>query len=106
MQLRIKHTTQYDYDVPVDYALQKVRLRPLPSELQEIEDWQIEIEGGKIETSYRDHYGNHVDLVSADIGTRKLIIRRMARSTRMIQPVFSGWSMAAHRSGISHSRRL
>ncbi|MCF3594012.1 transglutaminase family protein [Rhodobacteraceae bacterium LMO-12] len=75
MQLRIKHTTQYDYDVPVDYALQKVRLRPLPSELQEIEDWQIEIEGGKIETSYRDHYGNHVDLVSADIGTRKLIIR-------------------------------
>ena len=75
MHLRIKHTTQYDYDMPVEYALQKVRLRPLPSELQQIEDWQIEIDGGRIETSYLDHYGNHVDLVSADIGTQKLVIR-------------------------------
>ncbi len=75
MQLAIRHITQYDYDMPVDYALQKVRLRPLPSEMQQVDDWQIEIEGGRIETSYRDHYGNHVDLVSADIGTRKLIIK-------------------------------
>lgn len=75
MRLRITHTTQYDYDMPVDYALQKVRLRPASCELQSVEDWQIEIEGGRIETDYRDHYGNHVDLVSAEIGTQKLIIR-------------------------------
>ena len=32
------------------------------------------IEGGQIETSYKDHYANHVDLVSAEKGTQKLKI--------------------------------
>ena len=74
MQLSIRHSTRYDYDQPVDYALQKVRLSPVSSEMQTVADWQIEIEGGRIETSYSDHYGNHVDLVSADIGTKALTI--------------------------------
>ena len=34
MLLNIKHVTRYDYDEPVDYALQKVRLRPLDNPLQ------------------------------------------------------------------------
>lgn len=75
MHLRITHKTQYSYDLPIEYALQKVRLRPITSELQAIEDWKIEIDGGKIEASYIDHYGNHVDLVSASIGTQKLVIK-------------------------------
>jgi len=75
MHLRITHKTQYNYDLPIEYALQKVRLRPVTSDLQNIEDWQLDIEGGKIETSYIDHYGNHVDLVSASVGTQKLIIK-------------------------------
>jgi len=74
MQLTINHATQYDYDQPVEYALQKVRLRPASSPLQEVNDWQLSIDGGRIETHYTDHYGNHVDLVSADIGTRQLTI--------------------------------
>ena len=46
MHLRITHKTQYSYDLPIEYALQKVRLRPITSELQAIEDWKIEIDGG------------------------------------------------------------
>ncbi|QYX56253.1 transglutaminase family protein [Roseovarius sp. SCSIO 43702] len=74
MQLRITHTTQYDYDEPVHYALQKVRLRPTDWPVQEIAEWDLAIEGGRIEASYRDHYGNHTDLVSTDPGATTLRI--------------------------------
>lgn len=74
MRLQIKHVTQYDFEAPVDYALQKVRLRPLPSAMQSVETWDVDVEGGRIEASYLDHYGNHVDLVSADAGGRKLVL--------------------------------
>ena len=74
MKLSIQHKTRYVYDEPVHAALQKVRLRPLDSGLQVVSDWDVEIDGGKVETSYRDHYGNHVDLVSADEGIQELAI--------------------------------
>ncbi|WP_342078290.1 transglutaminase family protein [Yoonia sp. SS1-5] len=74
MQLSIRHTTQYAYDQPVTYTLQKVRLRPLTSDVQTVQDWSLQIDGGKVEASYTDHYGNHVDLVSADPGTGGLTL--------------------------------
>jgi transglutaminase-like putative cysteine protease len=74
MQLRISHKTQYDYDQPVDYSLQKVRLRPLSSAMQDVADWSVTVQGGKVETSYVDHYGNHTDLVSIAPGARSLTI--------------------------------
>ncbi len=74
MQLTIKHTTEYAYQNPVEFALQQVKLRPLESALQMVTAWDLEIDGGKIETSYRDHYGNHVDLVSATRATQSLSI--------------------------------
>ena len=83
MQLQIRHTTTYQYDQPVDYALQKVRLRPLNSTLQDVHDWSLTVDGGKVETSYRDHYGNHTDLVSITPGATQLkIIAEGAATTR------------------------
>lgn len=79
MQLTVKHVTEYAYATPVEFALQKIRLTPIGSGLQIVHDWQIEVEGGKIETSYYDHYGNHVDLVSAEPGTQKLTISAEGR---------------------------
>lgn len=79
MEMTIRHSTEYAYSAPVDYALQKVRLRPLPSSVQRVTDWSIEIDGGRIETSYRDHYGNHVDLVSIAPGAQVLGIRAAGR---------------------------
>lgn len=75
MQLKVSHATEYSYDEPVHYALQKVRKRPLDSTVQRVESWDVIIEGGKVEASYVDHYGNHVDLVSADPGTQKLVLK-------------------------------
>jgi transglutaminase-like putative cysteine protease len=75
MELTVRHSTHYAYDAPVVYGLQKVRLRPLTSPLQEVLDWDIEVSGGKIETSYRDHYGNHVDLVSIQPGAQEISLK-------------------------------
>ncbi|PTX57386.1 transglutaminase-like putative cysteine protease [Litoreibacter ponti] len=74
MLLKINHTTRYSYDQPVDYALQKVRLRPQANALQTPKAWEIEVTGGKIETGYTDHYGNLVDLVSLTPGGQELAI--------------------------------
>ncbi|GHA45471.1 transglutaminase [Amylibacter ulvae] len=74
MKLHINHITQYAYDQPVDYALQKIRLRPYDSVSQDVSDWKLIIDGGKLEASYVDHYGNCVDLISTDIGAQNLTI--------------------------------
>jgi transglutaminase-like putative cysteine protease len=74
MQLHINHTTQYSYDEPVDYALQKVRMRPAGSKAQKITDWALHVEGGKVEASYCDHYGNFTDLISIEPGVRAVTL--------------------------------
>ena len=79
MQLHITHKTAYSYSAPVSYALQKLRLRPVSMALQDMADWTLTIDGGKIETQYRDHYGNHVDLVSITPGATSLSVQ--ARGT-------------------------
>lgn len=75
MQITISHTTEYSYSAPVGYALQKVRLRPMTSSVQQVLDWTVVVSGGKLETQYVDHYGNHVDLVSIDPGGQALSIK-------------------------------
>lgn len=74
MLLTIKHVTEYTYETPVEFALQQIKLRPLDSSVQMVADWNVDVDGGKVETSYNDHFGNHVDLVSAERGTQSLSI--------------------------------
>lgn len=83
MDLSITHTTEYAYTAPVDYALQKVRLRPSASAMQSLADWSLEISGGKIEASYKDHHGNHVDLVSITPGEQVLRITASGKVTTL-----------------------
>lgn len=77
MQIQIAHKTEYRYDVPVHYALQKLRLRPASSAIQAVGLWDVTIDGGTVEASYQDHYGNHVDLVSTNAGSDRLVISAM-----------------------------
>lgn len=74
MRLTINHTTRYTYDSPVDYALQQVRLTPPNTTQQDIRAWELRVEGGKIETQYRDHNGGQVHLVSVDRGAQEIAI--------------------------------
>ncbi|MDR6263090.1 MULTISPECIES: transglutaminase family protein [Rhodobacterales] len=84
MQLYIHHRTEYAYSAPVGYALQKLRLRPVTSVLQEVQHWQVALNGGKFETAYTDHYGNQVDLVSITPGADKILIE--AKGTIVTPP--------------------
>ena len=47
MKLRVEHTTRYQYDAPVSYALQQLKLTPKdrPGQ-QRVLNWAIDVEGG------------------------------------------------------------
>ena len=74
MRLRIHHQTNYDYDAPVQYALQQLRLRPKPDHGQKILAWNLVIEGGRLELEFEDQHHNHVDLVGIDPGHHQVRI--------------------------------
>ena len=76
MKLRIDHSTRYQYDAPVSYALQQLKLTPKdrPGQ-QRVLDWAIDIEGGARQLHYTDHHGNGVDLIAVHGGTSELVIR-------------------------------
>lgn len=75
MRLKVKHTTHYQYDAPVSYALQQLRLTPKERPGQQvIHDWTIDVEGGTHQLHYTDHHGNGVDLVAVDPGATELMI--------------------------------
>ena len=71
---KITHRTSYSFDTPVSYGLQKLRLHPRSGPLQTVQDWSVDIEGGVIEASYKDHYGNHVDLVRTESEAEALTV--------------------------------
>lgn len=66
MHLKISHTTEYHYDEPVQYALQRLRLTPITGIGQTVLGWQTLVDGAAMEVSYDDHFGNRVHLVSVD----------------------------------------
>ena len=74
MRLRITHTTTYDYDQPVPYALQQVRLTPKDGPTQTVIWWETRVTGGQKELTFEDAYRNRVDLVSFAPGTTAITI--------------------------------
>ncbi|WP_368073611.1 transglutaminase N-terminal domain-containing protein [Tateyamaria omphalii] len=74
MRLKINHKTHYTYDAPVPYGLQQIRLRPKSRPGQVVEDWQIDVTGGKVEVSFEDEHANSVDLLSFTPGQSEIEI--------------------------------
>ena len=74
MRLHINHKTHYSYDQPVPYALQQVRLTPKSGQCQTVDNWKIEIEGGRIECTFEDHHCNVVHLISLEAGQTEIAI--------------------------------
>lgn len=66
MLLNINHVTEYNYDEPVQFSLQRLRMTPVDALGQSVRDWTVTIEGAKNEVSYTDQYENHVRLISMD----------------------------------------
>jgi transglutaminase-like putative cysteine protease len=74
MRLTISHTTEYHYDEPVAYALQRLRLQPKDAATQKVLSWTVTVDGATQEAGYDDQFGNHVDLVSVVGGERMIRI--------------------------------
>lgn len=66
MRLRITHTTEYRYDDPVPYSLQRLRLTPCSLPGQTVHSWNIAVDGAQVEAGFNDQFGNHTHLVSTD----------------------------------------
>ncbi len=56
MYLKISHTTEYHYDQPVQYALQRLRLTPVNLPGQTVRNWKRWWDGAAIEVSYDDQF--------------------------------------------------
>ena len=72
MRLKINHTTEYLYDEPVPYSLQRLRLTPATGPTQTVIDWKVTVDGATLEVRYDDHFGNRVELVETE-GPRKAV---------------------------------
>ena len=66
MRLKITHRTEYRYDVPVQYGLQRLRLTPLSGSTQAIVSWALKIDGAREELRFADQFGNDTRLVSVE----------------------------------------
>ncbi|SIO14280.1 Transglutaminase-like enzyme, putative cysteine protease [Parasphingorhabdus marina DSM 22363] len=75
MQLRVRHLTTYNYDAPVGYGLQQVRLTPKSRPGQQILEWDMSVEGGKKELQFSDQHANQVDLISIVPDGHEVVIR-------------------------------
>ncbi len=64
MRLSISHLTTYQYDKPVHYALQQVRLTPKSQASQNVFTWDMTVEGGRKELELTDQHNNLVTLIS------------------------------------------
>lgn len=64
MRLSISHKTTYHFATPVVHGLQRLRLKPKDTHGQSIREWDMELDGARVETEYEDQHHNAVTLVS------------------------------------------
>jgi transglutaminase-like putative cysteine protease len=75
MRLKIRHTTHYQFENPVLYGLQQLRLVPKSSSGQNVLSWSMEITGGVKQAEFIDHHQNVVSLISFDADAKSIIVR-------------------------------
>ena len=75
MRLHVSHLTTYQYDKPVHYALQQVRLTPTSQESQKVVTWNLTVEGGRKQLEFEDQHHNRVTLISLEKDQSAISIR-------------------------------
>ncbi len=66
MRLKIFHRTEYRYDAPIQYGLQRLRLMPRSGSTQTVNSWGLKIDGAREEVRFTDQFGNDTRLVSVE----------------------------------------
>jgi transglutaminase-like putative cysteine protease len=74
MLLKITHRTEYSYDAPVPYALQRLRLVPTGGPLQAVRSWALNVEGAREEVRFADQFGNDTRLLSVEGAPHAIVV--------------------------------
>lgn len=74
MDIAISHRTTYQFDQPIDYGLQRLRLTPFSGPTQRVSEWDIDLHGAQWQVDYVDHLGNNVTLVRIDEGAEEVTV--------------------------------
>jgi transglutaminase-like putative cysteine protease len=64
MRLHVRHTTHFEYNTALVYAVQRFMLTPLSFASQRVESWKITAPGMDKALAYSDGFGNKVHLAS------------------------------------------
>jgi transglutaminase-like putative cysteine protease len=72
MHLQIRHETRYEYDEPVSYSIQALKLTPRADPGQRVVSWRVSAPGDCLEQV--DPYGNLTHLVTVETPHRELCI--------------------------------
>jgi transglutaminase-like putative cysteine protease len=74
MRIAIRHTSHYQYEQPVPYALQRLRLRPQSGPGQNVLEWRVTVDGVEPSVSWTDGFGNRADLVRHERNKLEIVI--------------------------------
>lgn len=74
MRLKITHRTEYDYDAPVAYALQRLRLTPYNNATQTVRSWNLTVKGAAEQVRFADQFANETLLVSIEDGSQAIAV--------------------------------
>lgn len=75
MRLKITHRTEYAYDAPLHYALQRLRLIPASGPTQTVLSWSLDIEGAREEVCFRDQFENETRLISVEGAPHRIVVQ-------------------------------
>jgi len=73
MRLVIAHETRYEYDSPVRYSAQYLRLTPRDTARQKVLAWKLDTPGQPVGT--QDGYGNVLHVLTLDRPVSEIVIR-------------------------------
>jgi transglutaminase-like putative cysteine protease len=74
MLLKITHRTEYSYDAPIAYALQRLRLVPAGGPLQAVRSWTLAVAGAREEVRFADQFGNDTRLLSVEGAPHAIVL--------------------------------
>ncbi len=78
MLLNIRHLTEFRYASPVAGGRMKLRMTPWAGAGQVVKRREISLDGCSLLASFRDHFGNSVELVEVEAGRQKLAVQMQA----------------------------
>jgi transglutaminase-like putative cysteine protease len=75
MLISIRHVTRYSYAEPVAYSIQSLRLTPSSFHGQRVIDWQVRVPGAGPPLTFKDGFGNVVNLITINAAHEGLTIK-------------------------------